>query len=210
MSTKPNPWLALPACPARSGTAEHLLFLPPSNKISGSAGILPAAPRCSWCRTNAWCSVSAWAETIAQLGRLPGQPIQPCHGANGRAAVTAAGSHLTPHCVLRVTLPPTSIPTGLSPCTPRGFLQALSSLSFPGALLCFLHPGGFSRPLDHGGLSFRSLSPPSVPLARVSALDPFYSVSLQHPLARSPQFNSMLCQTNALSVHPSLHGPRLL
>lgn len=176
MSTKPNPWLALPACPARSGTAEHLLFLTPSNKISGSAGVLPAALRCSWYRTDAWCSVSARAETIAQLGRLPAQPIQLCHGANGGAAVMAVGSHLAPCRLPWVVLPPTSIPAGLSPCTPQGFLQALPSLFFPGTLSCFLHPGGFSRPLDHSGPSFRSLSLPWVPLAGVFTLDPFYSV----------------------------------
>lgn len=195
MSTKPNPWLALLACRARSGTAEHLLFLTPSNKMLGSADVLPAALRCSWCRIDAWCSVSARAETIAQLRRLPGQPIQLCHGANGRAAVTAARSHLAPHRVPWLALLPASIPMGLSACTPWGFLQALSSLFFPGSLSCFLHPGGFSRPLDHSGLSFRRPSLPWVPLAGVSALDPFYSVSLQHPLARSPQFSSVLCQT---------------
>lgn len=64
--------LVLPACPARSGTAEHLLFPTPGNTMSGSAGVLPAPLWCSWCGTDAGCSVSARAETTAQLGRLPG------------------------------------------------------------------------------------------------------------------------------------------
>lgn len=117
-STKPSPWLALPACPARSGTAEHLFFPPRSNKVSSSAGFLAAAPRCSRCRTDAQCSAGARAGTIAQL---PGQPSQLCHGANSGAAVTAAGSHPAPRREPLVTRPPTSIPAGLSPCTPGAF-----------------------------------------------------------------------------------------
>jgi len=85
------------------------------------------------------------------------------------------------HCYL----PPS--PQGSVPAHPGAF----SSLFFPSTLLCFLHPAGFSYPLDHGELSFRSLSLPWVPLAGVSALGPYYSVSLQHPLARSLQFSSM-------------------
>lgn len=74
------------------------------------------------------------AETISHPGRLPGQVIQMCCEADSRVLVLALGSHLTPHCVPQFTPLPLSIPTGLSLCTPQGFLQALSFLFFPGTL----------------------------------------------------------------------------
>lgn len=201
MSTKPNPWLALPACRARSGTAEHLLFLTPSNKMLGSADVLQelrGAPG---------------AESMPGALSVPGLRLLPSFtGSQGSQS----------NCATELTAGLQSPRT--SPCAlariaaslhPRGAQSlhtlGLSSLFFPGSLSCFLHPGGFSRPLDHSGLSFRHPSLPWVPLAGASALDPFYSVSLQHPLARSPQFSSTLCQySEALSVYPSLRGLGLL
>lgn len=86
------------------------------------------------------------AEIISHPGRPPGQVIQMCHGADSRVLVPAVGSHLTAHCVPQPMLLPLSIPTGLSLCTPQGFLQTLSSL-FPGTLSSFLHCQGLSGPL---------------------------------------------------------------
>lgn len=72
---------------------------------------------------------------------------QPCHGANGGAAAMAAGSHLAPHRVPRLALVPTSIPMGLRPCAPWGFLQALipflpwCSILFPTPCKFFMSTG---------------------------------------------------------------------
>lgn len=91
--------------------------------------------------------------------------------------------------------PPPSL-WGSVPAHPGAFSRLTHPSSSP--VLC---PVSYTLEVFHihwtmvGSVSGVLVPLAGVPLAGVFAFDPFYSATLQHPLARSPQFSSTLCQT---------------